>query len=123
MGSAGHTPHYRWWPPSCHPRFRLHTLVVMTTLVVIVTSVSERVRYLRTHTGLSQRGFAGAADLPQQTIAVLELGPRENMEVLTARKICETYGCSLDWLVTGTGTSPSKRSLEALGRKIRGAAA
>ena len=69
-------------------------------------SLGDRVRELRERAGISQRELDRLADLGEGHVGQIESGVKPNPTVRIAEKIAGALGCSLDWLVGGTGPAP-----------------
>lgn len=79
--------------------------------------MSERIRLLRQHLGLSQTEFAKKMGMTRSMVSNLELGlieiPDYKLEM-----ICKAFNVRMDWLRTGEGEmfNPANRSLDALAK-------
>ena len=77
--------------------------------------MSERIRLLRQHLGLSQTEFAKKMGMTRSMVSNLELGlieiPDYKLEM-----ICKAFNVRMDWLRTGEGEmfNPTNTSLDAL---------
>lgn len=76
-------------------------------------SIGRRLRRLRGYTGLSARGLDQLAGVARGTTALLENETRTTMSAETARLYIHTLGCSLDWLVKGSGKAPTVDQVSA----------
>lgn len=91
------------------------------SIVVVMDTLQSRLKFLRVSTGLSSRGLSRAARLTSETHwATLEETKEHDPRSSTLRKIAETCGVSLDWLMCGVGEVPTaeaiKSAVEALSR-------
>lgn len=68
--------------------------------------LKDRVRAARKTRKLTQQELADAADLSLSFVVLLESGERENMHVKSAVDLAAALGCSLAWLIEGTGVAP-----------------
>lgn len=73
----------------------------------------ERLQWARKKAQLSQRGLAALANLGDAHIRHIESGLIKKVETDTAQAITKVLGCSLDWLLSGTGDEPTEESLVA----------
>ncbi len=69
----------------------------------------DRLRELRATAGLSQGKASLLAGLSRWHISKIEAKPLRHIESTTLQKLCRLFGCSMDWLVSGTGEPPSKK--------------
>lgn len=75
----------------------------MATMVVMTVSfhdIAARLKFARARLGISARELDRRADLTEGHTSLLETGTR-GIEALTAAKLAEALGVSLDWLVRG----------------------
>lgn len=69
--------------------------------------LKDRIRIAREARGFeSQRLLAEEADVPLSLVSLLERGKRTDMHMSTAAKLSRALGCSVDWLVSGSGDGP-----------------
>lgn len=65
-------------------------------------TIGERIKFVRTHTGLTQQKFADILELKRNTVGGYEIGtvvPSER----TIKDICKAFNVNLAWLSDGTG--------------------
>lgn len=65
-------------------------------------TVSQRIKFLRTHLGLSQADFAAKINLTQGAVAAMETG-RSQPSRMALNAISTQYSVSLKWLEDGEG--------------------
>lgn len=75
--------------------------------------VPERLRRLRDIAGISARELSRLAQLPSQSHVTLIESKGGTLSTTTATALARVFGCSLDWLVNGTGKEPSARAVRA----------
>lgn len=63
---------------------------------------------VREVSGLSRRELSLLAGLAQAQAGMIERGEIAAPSTDTAAKLCAVLGCSLDWLIAGTGEKPSR---------------
>lgn len=80
---------------------------MITYAVMSKTTFGSRLRRLRVIAGTSARELDRLAKTPVGLAAMLESGARSNVEVETALKYARALGCSLDWLILGSGKPPA----------------
>ena len=80
---------------------KINIMFTMDGLEELMTSVSERIRYLLAVEGLKQKQLAEALSTSAQTVN--NWIKRESISREAAQQIAEKYGYSLDWLLTGKG--------------------
>jgi transcriptional regulator with XRE-family HTH domain len=68
-----------------------------------VSSISSKIKEVRTALGLNQRGFSKGIFLSQSFYAQIENGTR-NPNERTLELVAKTYNVNKDWLKTGKGT-------------------
>lgn len=64
--------------------------------------VSERIRQVRTESGMSVRAFAAKIGIGGPAVSLLENG-RNNPSEQTIRAICKEFSINREWLETGKG--------------------
>ncbi len=62
--------------------------------------VGERIASCRSHGFFSRKELARRADVPVQSIAMMERGER-GLSIEETVKICRVLGCSIDYILTG----------------------
>lgn len=67
-----------------------------------LAALPARLRTLREHLGHDVRTFAKLVNLSPRTIRAHEAGTAGKIRTGTMMAICETTGCSIDWLITGS---------------------
>lgn len=65
--------------------------------------VSARIQWLLAHTGRSKRAMSLAAGLAGSQVERLLARGASGASLETLRKLADAAGCSLAWLVSGTG--------------------
>lgn len=78
-----------------------------------LSTMGQRLLALRRARGLSQQMLADAADCSVATINRIEKGSErgrewEGVSTATCRAICESIGCTMDWLAAGRGMDPTE---------------
>jgi transcriptional regulator with XRE-family HTH domain len=73
--------------------------------------LGQRLRERRTQAGLSQQEVAHRAGIIQRDVSLLERGKKGALWAETLRRLADTLGCSLDYLMglTDTPAPPKKR--------------
>ncbi|WP_247744441.1 helix-turn-helix transcriptional regulator [Sulfitobacter sp. R18_1] len=74
--------------------------------------VAERLKAIRTVTGLNKKGFAERAGITEQTYGPFENSKRE-LSLLAAKKLRKTYDLSLDFLYFGVISDLPSRYIES----------
>lgn len=70
--------------------------------------------------GLSARELSRLSGLPSKGhVAMIEAGTYATMSVATAIAIARVLGCSLDWLILGSGKQPSVGQVRVARDKAR----
>lgn len=87
------------------------TTLVGTTTPVVVQSLPERLRYLRTVAGLKPADLDKLAGLGRGHSRMVEAGERYRIEALTLANLAEVYGVSMDWLYRGLGEQPTEEAI------------
>ncbi|MBU7316071.1 helix-turn-helix transcriptional regulator [Paenibacillus oleatilyticus] len=64
-------------------------------------SFSKRVKEMRKTVGLTVKELADLSGLTQPTITNLENGSNTNPKINSVIKLCDVFGCSVDWLMFG----------------------
>ncbi|GMX64470.1 hypothetical protein Elgi_37390 [Paenibacillus elgii] len=64
-------------------------------------SFSERVKEMRKTVGLTVKELADLSGITQPTINNLENGSNSNPTINNVIKLCNVFGCSVDWLMFG----------------------
>ena len=75
-------------------------------------SIASRLRALRELAGISAREASALAGLSPSHVALLETD-RHRATTDTASALARAFGVSIDWLVDGTGKSPTARAVRA----------
>lgn len=82
--------------------------------------VSERIRQLRDLAGISARELSRLAQLPSAThVALIEANDGGAVTTHTALALARVLGCSLDWLIDGSGKAPSERAVRTAVEEAR----
>lgn len=68
---------------------------------------------------LGTRELDRLAGLTEGHTSAIETGNRPNVEARTAAALARVLGVSLDWLVTGTGPTPSERRIKVAVEQAR----
>ena len=76
-------------------------------------TLSVRLRQVRGLVGLSARELDRLAGLAEGHCSLIENGTRPHVEVRTAQSLARVLGVSLDWLIDGSGRTPSERAVRA----------
>lgn len=77
-----------------------------------MTSIGERLKTTRLIAGdLSSRELGWLADVSETYPALIESGLRKVISAPIAARIAAVLGTSTDFLVSGTGTAPTKRQV------------
>ncbi|HVJ15450.1 MAG TPA: helix-turn-helix transcriptional regulator [Polyangiaceae bacterium] len=75
-------------------------------------TVADRLRHIRTISGLKQNELARLAGLKSSRhIGLIEEGERDNITAQTASGLCEVLGMSLDWFLLGKGDAPTAEEI------------
>ncbi|WP_148612509.1 helix-turn-helix domain-containing protein [Aeromonas sobria] len=70
-------------------------------------TMGQRIRALRKANGLTMNQLAELVDAAQSTISRIEIAPGiDGVSTHIIQSICEQFGCSMDWLVSGRGPNP-----------------
>lgn len=72
-------------------------------------TLGDRIRHLRGVKGLSQQELADKLGVTKGAVSQWEVGRSANIKLVTALKLCETLGASLDYLVHGPSRGSSGR--------------
>lgn len=99
------------------------TTNVLAITFVVMGTVHGRVEYIRDLAGVSAREFDRLSGLAEGHTRLIETGKRPRLEVDTVRGIARATGCSLDWLVNGTGDAPTAKQIRAAMLRTRSASA
>lgn len=75
-------------------------------------SVAERVKFVRSLTGLSSNRLSSIAGLHRSTVRVLERGERKTGAASTLIALARVTGAPPDWLMTGMGSAPTRQSVK-----------
>jgi transcriptional regulator with XRE-family HTH domain len=75
-------------------------------------SLSDRLREVRALAGVSARDASAIAGLSPSHVALLEAG-RHRATADTVSRLARAFGCSIDWLVDGSGKAPTARAVRA----------
>lgn len=76
--------------------------------------VGERLRYVRSKLGYTQRVMADQLDVGEKTYKFYELGHRD-VSAPVAVKFCEMFKVDLNWLLRGVDLQTSAEALELAG--------
>lgn len=74
-------------------------------------SIGNRIKTVRTTSGLTQQAFADRLGLKQNTVATYEMG-KTSPSPRTLADICRVFDVNPDWLETGEGEMFVKRSMD-----------
>ena len=78
-----------------------------------------RFRWLMAVADLRQSSAARITGLSSKAVEFFSSGRRDNPTAETARAIAHAFGVSLDWLLAGTGSTPSEECVRrAVGAKL-----
>jgi transcriptional regulator with XRE-family HTH domain len=81
--------------------------------------IGERLSEARRYVGLSQDYVARAIGVPRSALSDMERN-RRRVAADEARALADLYGCSLEYLVSGTPESAPEATLQALARVTSG---
>jgi transcriptional regulator with XRE-family HTH domain len=69
--------------------------------------LKDRIQAARVARGLkTQRELAELADVSLSMVSLLERGEKTDMRASMASDLAVALGCSVDWLLNGTGAAP-----------------
>ncbi len=74
-------------------------------------TISDRVRDLRTRSGLKGKELDRLAGFSPGKLWSIERAEGQNFELDTIRGLAGVFGCSLDYLVSGVGEPPTDEQL------------
>lgn len=76
-------------------------------------TLAERVRLLRSLSGLSQREIGARCGLTGATVGQVETAERKTPAGETLLKLAHVFGTTVEYLLTGIGPEPTKESVGA----------
>jgi transcriptional regulator with XRE-family HTH domain len=76
----------------------------------MMQDISDRVAWLRLAGNVSARRFGRAVGITGKTVRNIE-ERRKGAGLASIVKICAAFGISVDWLQSGRGRAPTKRTI------------
>lgn len=96
------------------PPWRLHGIAMPKRLKIpdsLYARVGERLSWIREISGMSQAEIAKVFGMDQSTWAKWETGERQ-VSLVTMVRVCDAYGCTMDFLIRGMIGGHMDRDLE-----------
>jgi transcriptional regulator with XRE-family HTH domain len=89
-------------------------------VLVKLTTVAARLKYVRQIANLRQNELATLAELKSSRhVGLIEEGQRDNLTAATSTGLCRALGMTLDWFLTGKDPAPTKRKILAAVERAR----